>query len=488
MASSATVGRRCRRPERSTASSGARLTSASQPRWRAQRPRRHLRARQSPLLRPRSPLRRWRSGQRRARSLRRRQPSSPRREPASSSIPHRWRPTTRALRNTKPNGAVGCTPMNEMSQVENARDLKPALTSVVIVGAGHAGVQAAASLREQGFDGEVVLLSAEKDPPYQRPPLSKAFLKGEMDIHGLPLRADAHFREQRLDLRLGVGATRIDRAAQQVELSDGGAIPYGHLILATGARQRRLNAPGADLPGVFALRDIADATAIRARLGAKPKVVIVGAGFIGPEIAATAASLGAEATVVEIARPMGRAVSPIMSDFFLREHAAFGARFKLGVGVAAIKGRERAETVVLTDGEVLTADLVVVGIGVVAEDALATECGLECDNGIVVDELLLTSDSAISAIGDCTDFPHASLGMRTRLESVQNAVDQGRSVAARLIGKPKPYNELAWFWSDQGDLKLMIAGLAHGVDQWVVRGDPATRAFSTFGFRDGKLP
>ena len=378
--------------------------------------------------------------------------------------------------------------MNEIGRVDESRDREAlSLTSVVIVGAGHAGVQAAASLREQGFDGEVVLLSAEKDPPYQRPPLSKAFLKGEMDIHGLPLRADAHFREQRIDLRLGVGAKRIDRAAQQVELSDGGAIAYGHLILATGARQRRLNAPGVDLPGVFALRDIADATAIRERLGAKPKVVIIGAGFIGLEIAATAASLGAEATVVEIARPMGRAVSPIMSDFFLREHAAFGARFRLGVGVAAIKGREHAETVILTDGEELTADLVVVGIGVVAEDALARECGLECDNGIVVDEFLLTSDSTISAIGDCTDFPHAALGMRTRLESVQNAVDQGRSVAARLIGSPKPYNELAWFWSDQGDLKLMIAGLAHGVDQWVVRGDPATRAFSTFGFRDGKL-
>ncbi len=378
--------------------------------------------------------------------------------------------------------------MNEIRRVDDAlRSDASSLTSVVIIGAGHAGVQAAASLREQGFDGEVVLLSAESNLPYQRPPLSKAFLKGEMEVHGLPLRADAHFREQRIDLRLGVGATRIDRAAQQVELSDGSAVSYGHLILATGARQRRLDVPGVDLPGVFALRDIADATAIRERLGSKPKVVIIGAGFIGLEIAATAASLGADATVVEIARPMGRAVSPIMSDFFLKEHAAFGARFKLGVGVAAIEGREHAETVILTDGEALRADMVVVGIGVVAEDALARECGLECDNGIVVDEFLLTSDSTISAIGDCAHFPHAALGLRTRLESVQNAVDQGRAVAACLMGKPKPYNELAWFWSDQGDLKLMIAGLAHGVSTWVVRGDPATRAFSTFGFRDGKL-
>src|ERR1700689_130311 len=269
--------------------------------------------------------------------------------------------------------------------------------SVVIVGAGHAGVQAAVSLREEKFDGDVVLLSAEKDVPYQRPPLSKAFLKGEMDIHGLPLRAEAHFRDQRIDLRLGVSATRIDRAARRVELSDGGAVGYGHLILATGARQRRLDVPGVDLPGVFALRDIADATAIRERLGPGRKVVIIGAGFIGLEIAATATSLKAEATIVEIARPMGRAVSPIMSDFFLDAHAAFGARFRLGVGVAAIKGREHAETVVLSDGEGLSADIVVVGIGVVAEDALARACGLKCDNGIVVDEFLLTSDSTISA-------------------------------------------------------------------------------------------
>jgi 3-phenylpropionate/trans-cinnamate dioxygenase ferredoxin reductase subunit len=184
---------------------------------------------------------------------------------------------------------------------------------------------------------------------------------------------------------------------------------------------------------------------------------------------------------------MGRAVSPIMSDFFLKAHGLFGARLRLGLGVAAIKGGEHAEAVELTDGEVLGADMVVVAVGVVAEDALARDAGLECANGVVVDEFLLTSDPAISAIGDCADFPHAALGFRTRLESVQNAVDQARCVAARLAGKPRPYNELAWFWSDQGDLKLMIAGLPHGVDRWVVRGDPATRAFSTFGFRAGSL-
>ena len=360
-------------------------------------------------------------------------------------------------------------------------------SSVVIAGAGHAGVQAAASLREDGFEEPIVLLSDEPDLPYQRPPLSKAFLKGEMDVHGLPLRAEAFFRDHGIDLRLGVRATRIDRASKRVETSDGTALEYGHLILATGARQRRLAAPGVDLPGVLGLRTIADAAAIRERIGAGTKLVVVGAGFIGLEIAATAVGLGARPTVVEIARPMGRAVSPILSDFYLKAHAAAGVQFRIGRGVTEIRGADKAEAVVLTDGEVLPADFVVVGVGVTAEDALARESGLECANGIVVDAHLQTSDPAISAIGDCADFPNAALGFRTRLESVQNAVDQAKCVAARLSGKPAPYDALAWFWSDQGDLKLMIAGLSHGVDTWVLRGEPEQRAFSAFGFRDGRL-
>ena len=258
-------------------------------------------------------------------------------------------------------------------------------------------------------------------------------------------------------------------------------------ILATGARRRELEAPGVGLAGVFALRTIADAIAIRERLAAGRKVVVIGAGFIGLEIAATAAAIGAEVTVIEIARPMGRAVSTILSDFYLEAHGGFGVKFRIGRGVTAITGAGKAEAVVLTDGEVLPADLVVVGVGVTAEDQLARDCGLECGNGVVVDAHLATSDPAISAIGDCADFPNAALGFRTRLESVQNAVDQAKCVAARLVGRPKPYDALAWFWSDQGDLKLMIVGLSHEVDQWVVRGDPATRAFSTFGFRSGRL-
>jgi 3-phenylpropionate/trans-cinnamate dioxygenase ferredoxin reductase subunit len=360
-------------------------------------------------------------------------------------------------------------------------------SSVVIVGAGHAGVQAAASLREEGFKEEIILLTDEPELPYQRPPLSKAFLKGEMDVHGLPLRAEAFYREHGIDLKRATHAARIDRAARILETASGDAHEYGHLILATGARQRRLEVAGVDLKGVFSLRTIADATAIRERLGPGTKLVIIGAGFIGLEIAATAIALGAEATVVEIARPMGRAVSPGISDFYLKAHASSGIRFRIGRGVAEIQGVDKAEAVLLTDSEVLPADCVVVGVGVMAEDTLARASGLECANGILVDAHMQTSDPAISAIGDCADFPNAALGFRTRLESVQNAVDQGRCVARRLVGKPAPYDALAWFWSDQGDLKLTIAGLSHGVDQWVLRGDPETRAFSTFGFRDGRL-
>ena len=360
--------------------------------------------------------------------------------------------------------------------------------SIVIIGAGHAGVQAAASLREDGADDAIVLLSGEPDLPYQRPPLSKAFLKGQMDRAGLPLRAEQFYREKSIDLRLGVQATRIDLAGKRVELASGAAEPFDHLILATGARPRSFDIPGATLDGVLGLRNIADAATIRERLGAGRRVVVIGAGFIGLEIAATALALGGEVTVVEIARPLGRAVSPATSDFFLAAHQAFGARFRLGVGVDAIEGANGAVTgVILDDGERVAADVVIVGVGVLAEDRLAREAGLACDNGIVVDAHLVASDPAVSAIGDCASFPQHSVRQRLRLESVQNATDQAKCVAKRLTGKPEPYAALPWFWSDQGDLKLQIAGLSHGVDRWSLRGDPKDRAYAAFGFRGGAL-
>jgi 3-phenylpropionate/trans-cinnamate dioxygenase ferredoxin reductase subunit len=361
--------------------------------------------------------------------------------------------------------------------------------SIVIVGAGHAGVQAAASLREEGNADEIVLLSGEAELPYQRPPLSKAFLKGAMDLAGLPLRAERFYRDHDVDLRLGERAVRIDRGSKRVELSSGGAAPFDHLILATGARPRPLDAPGLGLGGVLGLRAIVDAQAIRERLGPGRRVVVVGAGFIGLEIAATALALGGDVTIVEIAeRPLGRAVSAPMSSFFLEAHRAFGAKFRFGAGLASIEGSSgEAEAVILSNGERIAAEVVVVGVGVLAEDRLAREAGLDCANGIAVDEFLVASDPAISAIGDCAQFPSAATGAPTRLESVQNAVDQARCVARRLTGRPERYDALPWFWSDQGDLKLQIAGLSHGVDRWTLRGDPQSRAFAVFGFRGPTL-
>jgi 3-phenylpropionate/trans-cinnamate dioxygenase ferredoxin reductase component len=363
------------------------------------------------------------------------------------------------------------------------------VSSVVIVGAGHGGVQAAASLREEGYGGAITLISAEPHLPYQRPPLSKAYLKGNMEADGLPLRAAQFYTERSIDLLLGETATRIDRGARRVELASGKSLAYDCLVLATGARQRPLDVPGIDLNGVLVLRDLTDARALRVRIDAARRVVVVGAGFIGLEIAATAVGLGREVTVVEVSpRPLGRAVSPATSAFFLQAHQAFGAQMLLGAGVVALHGQGGAVTQLeLSDGSRLPADLAIVGIGILPEDRLAREAGLACDNGIIVDEHLQTSDPRISAIGDCALFPSAVLGFPVRLESVQNAVDQAKTVARRIVGRPEPYVALPWFWSDQGDLKLQIVGLSHGCDQWVVRGDPLSRSFAVFGFRGNQL-
>jgi 3-phenylpropionate/trans-cinnamate dioxygenase ferredoxin reductase component len=363
------------------------------------------------------------------------------------------------------------------------------VSSVVIIGAGHAGVQVAASLREEGYAGAVKLLSAETHLPYQRPPLSKAFLKGAMEADGLPLRAAQFYRDKDIDLRLGEEAVGIERSAQRLALASGASVDYGHLVLATGARQRPLDAPGINLDGVLLLRDLTHARALRERLGAARRIVVIGAGFIGLEIAATATSLGGEVTIVELSpRPLGRAVSPATSAFFLEAHKAFGAQFRLGVGVVALHGRDGAVSEVeLSDGARLPADLAIIGIGVLPEDRLARQSGLACDNGIIVNDSLETSDPLISAVGDCAIFPSPLVGFPVRLESVQNAVDQAKTVARRIVGKSEPYAALPWFWSDQGDLKLQIVGLSHGCDQWVMRGDPQTRSFAVFGFRGQEL-
>lgn len=360
---------------------------------------------------------------------------------------------------------------------------------IVIVGAGHGGVQAAASLREEGYAGPITLVSEDAHAPYQRPPLSKAFIKGEATADSLILRGPAYYSEKGIDLRLGEAVTEIDCATQRAELASGASLAYDHLILATGAVARPAAFPGADLKGVFALRDIDDATRLKAGLEGAAHVVVIGAGFIGLEFAATAAAKGGEVQVVEVTpRVMGRAVSQTISDFYADAHRGFGVKLHLGVGVASIEGAEgRAVAVHLTDGRRLPADLVLVGIGILANERLAAAAGLAVENGVVVDEAMTTSDPHVSAIGDCCAHPNAYAGRRFRLESVQNATDQARVVARKLVGKEARYDALPWFWSDQGDLKLQIAGLNMDCDTFVTRGDPASRAFSVFGFSGGKL-
>lgn len=360
---------------------------------------------------------------------------------------------------------------------------------VVIVGAGHAGVQCAASLREEGFRGPVLLVCDEPHLPYQRPPLSKGYLKGTASRDSLALRGPAFFAEQGIDTLFGDKVVRIDRAAKTVHLASGRAQPFAHLVLATGARARPAPFPGADLGGVLTLRNLDDADGLRQALDAAREVVVVGAGFIGLEFAATAAAAGKSVAVIEAApRVMGRAVSAPISRFFADAHEGFGAALHLLATVASIEGEGgRVSRVVLGDGRVLPADLVVLGIGVLAEDGLARDGGLDCGDGVSVDDRLRTSDPNVSAIGDCAYHPNIWAGGAARLESVQNATDGARVVAKRLAGGDMTYTALPWFWSDQGDLKLQIAGLLRDADTFVVRGDPGARAFSVFAFAGATL-
>jgi 3-phenylpropionate/trans-cinnamate dioxygenase ferredoxin reductase subunit len=361
---------------------------------------------------------------------------------------------------------------------------------VVIIGSGQGGYQVAASLRDDGYDGPIHLVGDEPGLPYQRPPLSKAYLTGKTDAQGLLLRAEAFFADRGIEVLSSERAVSIDRAARLVALQSGRTLPYGHLVLATGARNRRLPVPGAELDGVLYLRSRADADIIRARLDEVRRVVVVGAGFIGLEFAAVAAARGIQVTVLEAtSRPMARALSLPMSTFFHEAHERAGLALHFGAVVTRIRGEAgRATGIETGEGGHVPADLVVVGIGVVPNVELAAEAGLSVADGVVVDERLLTDDPAISAIGDCANYPSPFAGGRmVRLESVQNAVDQAKAVAARLTGRPASYEAVPWFWSDQGALKLQIAGLAIPHEETVLRGDPASGAFSVFCFEGARL-
>ncbi len=360
---------------------------------------------------------------------------------------------------------------------------------IVIVGAGHGGVQLAASLREEGFGEKIVLLGDEKDLPYQRPPLSKAFLKRATPEDGVLLRGHDFYPQNKIDLVLGERAVEIDRAARRLHLASGASLEFSKLVLATGGIQRTLPIEGAGLDGVFSLRTLAEARILRERLEASQNIIVIGAGFIGLEFAATAAAQGRNVEVFELAdRPMARSVTAETSAFFAVAHKAFGVKLNFERSITAIKGRGgKVAEVAVTDGRILPADMVLVGIGLKPSDELARAAGLDAPNGIKVDEGLATTDRNIFAIGDSVFHYNTHHGAELRLESVQNATDQARTLAKLIAGKPARYDHVPWFWSDQGDLKLQIAGFLDESDKIVLRGSYEARAYSLFGFKEGKL-
>lgn len=359
---------------------------------------------------------------------------------------------------------------------------------IVIVGAGQAGLQVAESLRSEGWAGDIVMLGSEAHAPYHRPPLSKAYLLGEFAEAQLAIRAPEALARKGIDLRTGAAAAAIDRGNRRLDLADGSRLEYSGLCLATGSRPRPLPVPGAGLRNVMPLRTLDDTRAVAALLPSVRRVVVVGGGFIGLEFAAVARKRGKEAVVLEAAdRLMARAVAPLLSDFYAGLHAAHGVRIELGAQVAEIVGSAgQAAAVRTADGREFAADLVLVGIGILPNSELAEAAGLACERGIVVDACARTSDAAIVAAGDCTArrLPDGTL---LRLESVQNAVEQGKSAAAALLGKERPFAASPWFWSDQYDVKLQMAGLWGGHDGVVLRGAPAERKFSAFYYRGERL-
>jgi len=360
------------------------------------------------------------------------------------------------------------------------------MQSIVIIGAGQAGAQAVATLRAEGFGGAIVMLGDEAYPPYQRPPLSKAYLMGSFERARLFLKPESFYREAGCELLLHVRAEAIDRKAKKVALSDGRALAYDMLLLATGTRVRTIKCPGAELAGIHYLRSIADVDALQTEFHSGKKLAVVGGGYIGLEVAAVAAKHGLDVTVFEaLPRVMARAVSQPVSDFFETVHRAAGVKLLLNTGVESFAGEGRVSGV-RAGGTLYPADLVLVGIGVVPNQELAAAAGLECRDGIVVDKTGATADPAIFAAGDCT-WHEGREGLELRLESVQNAIDQAKHAALAMAGKPKPYNEVPWFWSDQYDLKLQIAGLARPTDRAVLRGDPKARKFAVFHLRDGTV-
>ena len=362
------------------------------------------------------------------------------------------------------------------------------MKSVVIVGASHAAAEAVSTLKKKGYEGSVTLIGDEPYLPYQRPPLSKKYLNGDVTLEQLYIKGPATYDDFGVVQKLGRRAERIDREAQCVELDDGDKVAYDHLILATGTRARELPVDGANDSRIKYLRTKTDVDSIRDSVDAGSRMLIIGAGYIGLEVAASAIKLGCSVTVLEaMERVLQRVTGPEISDFYQAVHREAGVDVRLNTTVSKFTAHTDHMIAHLGSGEELEFDIAVVGIGVIPNTELAEQAGLACDNGIVVNEFCQTADPKIYAVGDCSNHPNFIYDRRLRLESVPNAMGQAKTAAGHICGDAVAYDEVPWLWSDQYEVKLQTTGLSQGYDQVVVRGDMEARKFAVFYLAEGRL-
>jgi 3-phenylpropionate/trans-cinnamate dioxygenase ferredoxin reductase subunit len=362
------------------------------------------------------------------------------------------------------------------------------MNEIVIIGSGQAAIQAMMSLKRNEFTGSIKIIGEEDHLPYQRPPLSKDFLLDEYKPERISLKKKEFYEENRVDLILGKRAESIDTILKEIILSDKNKIDYDQLIIATGSRVRKLNVPGSDKKGLYYLRDLDDASALKQQLKENKKLVIVGAGYIGLEVASVAASLGVEVTVIEMAsRVMSRTVDPIISSYYQKLHESHGVKIHLDNGLKEFEGDASVTAVLCSDGLRLEADLVVIGAGVLPNQEIAIKAGLECNNGIMVNEFGETSNEHVFACGDCTNHPNKGLNIRLRLESVHNAMEQSKTVANTIMGNREPYDQVPWFWSDQYDHKLQLVGISGEHDETIMRGSESEQKFLLFYLKNSEL-
>ena len=362
------------------------------------------------------------------------------------------------------------------------------MNEIVVIGSGQAAIQTVMSLKRNEFTGSIKVIGEEDHLPYQRPPLSKDFLLEEYKPERVSLKKKEFYEENGVDLILGKRAESIDTILKEITLGDENKIRYDQLIIATGSRVRKLNVPGSDKKGIYYLRDLDDANALKQRLKKNKKMVIVGAGYIGLEVASVAASLGVEVTVIEMAnRVMNRTVDPMISSYYQKLHESHGVKIHLDNGLKAFEGGDSVNAVLCSDGLMLEADLVVIGAGVLPNQEIAIEAGLECNNGIMVNEFGETSTAHVYACGDCTNHPNKGLNTRLRLESVHNAMEQSKTVANTIMGNKEPYDQVPWFWSDQYDHKLQLVGISGDHDEVVMRGLESEQKFLLFYLKNSEL-